>query len=178
MPDSADYTCLSCVGSEFRPAQDGDCPNGVTLNPVVYDRYTGILERFAADAEKLVSDIWKEVSGKGHGAVVSWMDFEHLVDEDLSTLHLHAIFSRLGRETRVFKLDSLEYWAVSADGRPPDAHVVAAMLASRKQVALGMFEQLADGWRYRWSGDDLKTGIGAVALEFMHDDHVVKGSVN
>ncbi len=33
------YRCLQCGGSEFRQARDGDCPNGVTLNPVVCDEF-------------------------------------------------------------------------------------------------------------------------------------------
>lgn len=41
-PSSLDqYTCLQCDGSEFREARDGDCPDGVTLNPVVCDEFAG-----------------------------------------------------------------------------------------------------------------------------------------
>lgn len=41
-PSSLDqYRCLRCGGSEFRQARDGDCPNGVTLNPVVCDEFAG-----------------------------------------------------------------------------------------------------------------------------------------
>ena len=31
------YRCLGCGGTRFRPAQDGDCPDGVTLSPVIYE---------------------------------------------------------------------------------------------------------------------------------------------
>lgn len=31
------YTCLYCNGSDFRPSQDGDCPDGCTINPVIYE---------------------------------------------------------------------------------------------------------------------------------------------
>jgi hypothetical protein len=41
-PSSLDqYRCLRCHGSEFRPARDGDCPDGVTINPVVCDEFAG-----------------------------------------------------------------------------------------------------------------------------------------
>lgn len=33
----ASYVCLKCGGSDFRPARTGDCPNGVTFNPVVWE---------------------------------------------------------------------------------------------------------------------------------------------
>lgn len=148
------------------------------MPPDVYDRYAGILERFAANAEELVSDIWKKIAAKGHGSVVSPYDFDHLIDEELSSLHIIAIFNRLEREDRLFKLDGLEYWAVSLDGVAPDAHVVAAMLARRKEAALGMPQLIADGFRYPWSGDDLKTVIDGVILEFVHDGRLGKGAVN
>lgn len=31
------YRCLGCGGTEFRPSEDGDCPDGVTLSPVIYE---------------------------------------------------------------------------------------------------------------------------------------------
>ena len=37
MPSVADYVCLHCSGSSFRPAKDGDCPGGCTLNPVIVE---------------------------------------------------------------------------------------------------------------------------------------------
>jgi hypothetical protein len=41
-PSSLDqYRCIGCEGSEFRQARDGDCPDGVTLNPVVCDELAG-----------------------------------------------------------------------------------------------------------------------------------------
>lgn len=174
----ASYACLRCGGSDFRPAVDGDVPDGCTLNPVVCDKYAGILERFAANADELVADIWKAVCAQHHGAVVSWMDFEHLVDDELSTLHIIAIFDRLAREGRLYQLDRLNYWTVSLDGKPPDLHVIAAMFAKRKGEGLGAFELTDDGVRYRWSGHDLRTGIGGAVIEFVHDALVAKGLAN
>ena len=31
------YVCLGCGGTEFRLAEDGDCPDGATLAPVIYE---------------------------------------------------------------------------------------------------------------------------------------------
>lgn len=31
------YRCLGCGGTNFRPSEDGDCPDGVTLSPVIYE---------------------------------------------------------------------------------------------------------------------------------------------
>jgi len=31
------YRCLGCGGTDFRPSSDGDCPDGVTLAPVIYE---------------------------------------------------------------------------------------------------------------------------------------------
>ncbi|MCJ2035599.1 hypothetical protein [Methylobacterium sp. J-068] len=36
-PSVASYVCLKCGGSDFRPARSGDCPYGVTVNPVVWE---------------------------------------------------------------------------------------------------------------------------------------------
>ena len=30
------YVCLGCGGTEFRKSENGDCPDGVTLPPVIY----------------------------------------------------------------------------------------------------------------------------------------------
>nr|WP_278434123.1 hypothetical protein [Brucella anthropi] len=30
------YVCLGCGGSDFRISENGDCPDGVTLSPVIY----------------------------------------------------------------------------------------------------------------------------------------------
>lgn len=32
---AGDFACLGCGGDAFRPAREGDCPPGCTLNPVV-----------------------------------------------------------------------------------------------------------------------------------------------
>lgn len=31
------YRCVGCGGTEFRPSEAGDCPDGVTLSPVIYE---------------------------------------------------------------------------------------------------------------------------------------------
>lgn len=33
----ATYVCLNCGGAEFRPALPEDCPDGATVNPVIWE---------------------------------------------------------------------------------------------------------------------------------------------
>ena len=32
-----EYVCPLCGGNSFKPAKDGDCPNGCTVRPVIID---------------------------------------------------------------------------------------------------------------------------------------------
>jgi hypothetical protein len=30
------YRCLGCGGTNFKPSEDGDCPDGVAISPVIH----------------------------------------------------------------------------------------------------------------------------------------------
>lgn len=36
-PSLDKYVCQECGGRAFRPAQPGDCPDGATTNPVIWE---------------------------------------------------------------------------------------------------------------------------------------------
>jgi len=95
-----------------------------------------------------------------------------VLDDDPTPLAIGTVLKRLEGEALLFRLEGLNYWAVSPDGKAPDPHIVATMLAHRHGTVLGLGQEPVGGLQYPWGVRNLTTAVAGTRLEFIQDEAV------